>query len=212
MRRLIFVALTFSASLCTSLNAQNLSSESVAALARMARAKSVGALTRAKEIAGSTYRARVVFSARRLELEPNSKQAAESLFDLIPKTEEEQRIFMTLGDSLCDGESFRDMNSLDRLGERLPRDLAQAVLLVPSRMLKYVTYGWVSADDPHSDYLVQMETVCRTQHLLFVSAVRQLGNGTSPADGGFAAPSATWFRTKLFDPDKCHALELPEAE
>lgn len=173
----------------------------VAAMARMARAKSSEAVTVEKQKAGDNYRAQVVFTARSFELRPADKAAAVLLLNLIPQEDGQQTTWMTLGDSRCDSESVADMKSLGRAGDRLPRDLAQAVLLLPDRLPGYVAYAATSVHDPHSDYAVQMQTVCRARHPEFAKAVEGL-----PAD------KRDWFVKHVLNPDGCHALALPEAE
>ncbi len=106
-----------------------------------------------------------------------------------------------MGDSQCSAESLADMKSLGGLGERLPRDLARAVLLVPDKLPSYVSYAPISVQDPHSDYAVQMQAVCRAEHPEFVRAVEGL-----PTD------KRDWFVKHVLNPDGCHALALPEAE
>jgi hypothetical protein len=93
------------------------------------------------------------------------------------------------------------MKSLGRVGDRLPRDLAQAVMLVPDRLPGYVAYAATSVHDPHSDYAVRMQTVCRAKHTEFLKAVEGL-----PTD------QRSWFVNHVLNPDGCHVLALPEAE
>jgi len=195
---------------CGSLRAQDENCSVVVGLGRMARAKSVAALAAEERKAGDGYRAQVVFHARLLELDPKSRRAANSLLGLIPKDEKQELVLMTLGDSLCDGESLRDMNSLDRLGQRIPSGLARAVLLVPEKMQAYVSYARHALQDPHNDYAVQMERVCRARHDSFLRAVNQLADGIG--EGDFPTTSAEAFRTRILDPKSCHALALPEAD
>ena len=173
----------------------------VAATARMARAKSLAALNAEKPKAGGTYRARVVFAARAFQLNPNSKHAAEMLLESIPKDDEQQRVLLELGDSLCDGESLSDMESLARVGDSMPESLARAVLIVPEQLRAYVAYALTSIQDPHSDYAVQMEIVCRAQRSEFIKSVGRL-----PSD------QKTLFIKRVFNPDTCKALSLPESE
>jgi hypothetical protein len=173
----------------------------VAAIANMARARTSGELTTGKEKAGNSYRAQVVFAARSSELRRHDKRAALALLDIIPQGDEQHLAWMTMGDSLCDSESVADMTSLGRLGERLSRDLAKAVLLVPAKLPDYVLYAPTSVQDPHSDYAVQMEAVCRAEHREFVKAV-----------DGLPTDKREWFVNHVFNPDGCRAVALPEAE
>ena len=170
-------------------------------MAKMAHAESSAAVTGEKQKAGDSYRAQVVFAARSLELRPVDKKAAVLLLSLIPQDDGQHTTWMTMGDSLCDAESVADMKSLGRLGDRLPHDLARAVLLVPDKLPSYVSYAPTSVQDPHSDYAVQMQTVCRAEHPEFVKAVEGL-----PTD------KRDWFVKHVLNPDGCHALALPEAE
>jgi hypothetical protein len=193
----VVVCGTSGAGLC----AQEPNCDEAAAMTRMARAKSSEAVTVAKQKAGDKYRAQVVFAARSFELRPTDKSAAVLLLNLIPQDDGQQTTWMTLGDSLCDSESVADMKSLGELGDRLPRDLAKAVLLAPDRLPGYVAYAPTSVQDPHSDYAVQMQTVCRAKHSEFVKAVEGL-----PID------KRDWFVKHILNPEECHALALPEAE
>ena len=186
---------------CAALSAQAPNCDEVAAMARMARAKSTAFLGAEKRKAGDSYRAQLVFASRLLELHPEEQQAAVLLLNLIPQGDEQQTIWMTLGDALCSGESMSDMKSLGRLGESLPRKLARAVLLVPDKLPGYIAYASTSVQDPHSDYAVQMQTVCRDKHAEFLKAVEGL-----PSD------QRDWFVNHVFNPEGCHALALPEAE
>lgn len=186
---------------CAGALAQTPSCDQVTAIAQMARAKSSAALTAQKTRAGDSFRSRVVFAARLLELRPHSKSAAVRLLELIPKDDEQQTIWITLGDSMCEDEPVADMKSLGRLGESLPHALAKAVLLAPEGLPSYVAYAAVSVQDPHSDYAVQMQTVCRTRHAEFKEAVKKLPTGEQG-----------WFVEHIFDPKGCRALALPEAD
>ena len=183
------------------LSAQQVNCDEVAAIARMARARSSTVLNAQKPKAGDTYRARLVFAARIFQLDPKSKHAAEVLLESIPKDDEQQTVLIELGDSLCDGESLTDMQSLARVGEILPQNLARAVLIVPEKLPAYVAYALTSIQDPHSDYAVQMQIVCRTRHAEFIGSVGEL-----------ASDKKTLFVKRVFSPETCKALFLPEAE
>jgi hypothetical protein len=173
----------------------------VHAIARISRATSLAELDKAKQNSGGSYRTQIVLSARSFELQPGSRDAAVSLLNRLPQDDAQHATLMTLGDSLCDKESVVEMKSLSRLGERLPRDLAKAVLLVPDKLPGYVAYASTSVRDPHSDYAVQMQAVCRAKHSEFVKAVEAL-----PSD------QRDWFSKHVLNPEDCHALALPEAE
>jgi hypothetical protein len=170
-------------------------------MANMARAKSTSALIVEKRKAGESYRSQVAYAARRFELDPREKRTAEVFLDLIPKDDAQKTAWMTFGDSLCDSEPLPDMMDLSRLGARLPRDLAKAVLLVPEKMLAYVTNACEAVKDPHSDYALQMQRVCSTNHAGFTKAIGEL-----------SSDDRHWFISHILDPVGCRALALPEAD
>jgi hypothetical protein len=151
--------------------------------------------------AGNSYRAHLVFASRLFELNPSSHSNATKLLDLIPKDDAQHLVWMTFGSCYCGTGPIieKEMNALDRLGSRLPRDLAKAVLIVPERMMDYISYASTSVQDPHSDYAVQMKSVCLADHKDFVKAM----NNLSPDD-------KNWFTTRIFNPVGCHPLVFPE--
>ncbi len=165
-----FVGAVISTVCCGVSSAQEPNCDQTTAMARMARAKSSAALVAEKRGAGDSYRAEVVFTARSFELRPTEQRATVPL-DIIPQDDGQHTTWITLGDSLCSAETIADMKSLARVGENLPRELARAVLLVPNKLPSYVAYAPTSVQDPHSDYAVQMQTVCRAKHPEFVKAV-----------------------------------------
>jgi hypothetical protein len=183
-----------------SLWADALSCREVGGMAGMARANSVAALIKLKAIAGSSYRANVVFSFRRFQLRRDDTHAAAEVLGLIPRNSDEDSVWHTFGHYHCDAESERDLRTLAALGERLPHDLARAVLVVPGKMDEYVSYAYASIQYPDSDYAVQMQSVCRKRKPQFLRAVDSL-----PLD------QRQWFIAKIFDPKSCRALKLPEA-
>jgi len=187
--------------LCVALSAEEPNCREISAIARTAHAKTSRAVVEEKQKAGDSYRAQIVLAARSFELHPMDRKAAVLLLSLIPKDDAQHTVWMTMGDSLCDAESVDEMKSLGALGDRLPHDLARAVLLVPDKLPEYVAYAPTSVQDPHSDYAVQMQTVCRGKHAEFVKAVEGL-----PTD------QRDWFVKHVLNPAGCHALALPEAE
>ncbi len=170
-------------------------------MARMARSRSSIALAVQKRKAGDSYLAQVVFASRLLEIHPKEKSAAIHLLDLIPKDNAQQTTWLSLGDSLCSAETVADMTSLGRIGESLPRNLAKAVLLVPDKLTGYVSYASTSVQDPHSDYALRMQTVCRVKHAEFVKAVE-----------GLSTDKKNWFVRHVLNPEGCRTPSLPEAE
>ena len=186
---------------CGVLSAEKQDCDETAALTRMARAQSSAVLALEKRKAGDGYTAGVVFASRLLELHPKDQHAAVLLLNLIPRDEKQQTAWMTLGDSLCSTEPVSDMKVLGRLSEGLPRRLAQAILLVPERLPDYVAYALISTQDPHSDYAIQMQNVCRAEHPRFMKAV-----------AGLPPSKKDWFIKHILNPDGCRAVALPEAE
>ncbi|MGD0627984.1 MAG: hypothetical protein ABR987_01450 [Terracidiphilus sp.] len=194
---IVVVSLTFSGSL----HAQIQNRDQIARMARMARAKSTAQLMVEQRMAGDDYRVQIVSAARQLELVQSDKRSAVALLELIPKNDVQKAVWMTFGDSLCDVESISDMKSLGRLGDRLPHDLAMAVILIPEKMYEYVAYANQATQDPHNDYAMQMKTVCRINHEGFTKAIEELPEG-----------QRDWFVKHIVNPDGCHTLALPEAD
>jgi hypothetical protein len=91
------------------------------------------------------------------------------------------------------------MKALNQVGERIPHDLTKAVLLAPEKIPEYVAYSISSVQDPHSDYALQMQKVCRARHSEFVDAVAKL-----PPE------KKDRFLKYIFDLDGCNGLALPE--
>ncbi len=193
------VALSFLLTPCTVLPAEKPNCGEVEAIARMARAVSTAELAAYKGKAGTSYRARFVFAAKQFELKSERRDVALMLLNLIPKDDEQQQMLMTLGEHHCETESYHEMKSLAQLAERLPRDLARAVLLVPAKIPEYVAYSITSVQDLHSDYAIQMQKVCRARHSEFVDAVAKL-----------PWQKKDRFLMYIFDPEACNALTLPE--
>jgi hypothetical protein len=171
------------------------------AVAKMARAISTAELAAHKLKAGESYRAQLVYAAKLLELAPQRQDAAVLLLNLIPKDDQQQQLLMTLGEHHCETESYHEMKMLAQLAEHLPRDLTRAVLMVPDKIPQYVDYSLSSVEDPHSDYALQMEKVCKARHPEFVEAVTKLPREKRDR-----------FLKYVFDLDGCNALTLPEAD
>ena len=187
--------------LCTALLSQEPNCMEIHAVAGVAAAKSTVLLTTWKQKAGSSYRAQVAFAFRFFELHPSDQRAASAVLELIPKNQEQDSVWHETGALLCQNESYEDMSVLGKFGARLAHDLTKAVSLVPAKMLDYVSYANTSSGDPHSDYAVQMQTVCRSKHREFLRAVNQL-----PPD------ARKWFLSSTFNPGECRALAFPEAD
>ncbi len=195
------VVLTLLFAPCKALLAQEQNCVEIDAMVKMARSISTAELAADQLKAGESYRARVVYAARRLELDPQDRNAAALLLKLIPQDDAQHLLLMALGDHLCSTESYSEMKSLGQIGEHLPRDMAKAVLLAPDKMAEYVAYSIASVQDLHSDYAMQMEKVCRSRHSEFIAAVAKL-----PPE------KKEQFLKYIFDPDGCNALTLPEGE
>jgi hypothetical protein len=175
-------------------------------MVEMARATSTAMLTKWNRKAGDSYRAKVVFAFRVFELNPYDQHGAASILDLIPQNDEQSLIWYSFGDYLdCRAESNggseteKEVVTLARLEVRFTNDLARAVLIVPDKMLAYVSYANASDGYPDSDYAVQMKRVCRAKHLEFVKAVDQL-----------STDDKKWFLAHTFDPNGCRVLHFPE--
>jgi hypothetical protein len=181
-------------------DATNVPCDQVAAIAHMARANSLAVLAKAKRSAGTSYRAEIIFETRSFELQPGNRSAAVTLLKLIPQDGAQHTTLMTLGDSLCDSESVAEMKLLGRVGDRLPHDFSKAILLAPEMLPKYVAYASTSVQNPHSDYAMQMQTVCRADHSSFLKAVE-----------GMPADKRDWFEKHVLNPHGCRAIALPEA-
>jgi hypothetical protein len=181
--------------------AESLSCSQVAAISKMAASKSALSLTKWQKKAGDSYIAHLVYSFRAFELNPTDQQVAARLLSLVPPGEDEEPLWHTLDGFLCKEERIEEIKILAALQARFPRDIARAVVLDPKKMLDYVSYAYTSIQDPHSDYAVQMRSVCRTQHNAFVDAVNHL-----PSD------DRQWFVNKIFNPDECRAIAVPEAD
>jgi len=186
---------------CVNLGAQETNCAEIVSIAKVARASTIASMNANSKKAGDSYRARLVLAARRFELAPLSKNAAAVLLGFIPQNDEQQTVWMTLGDSLCDSEPVREMLSLSRVRDRLARDLAQAVLLVPGNIHAYLAYAAKAVGDPHSDYAMQMQRVCHAKYAAFTNAVRVM-----------APDDRAWFISHIFEPTACKPLALPEAD
>ena len=180
--------------------AQESDCKRVVATAAMARANSVATLQKAKQQAGDDYRANLVFAYRNFLLRHRMKSAAERLLELIPKNEGQQEVVMTLGDSLCQGETPADMRSLSRVSEALARQFTKAVKLAPEFLPAYIGYSLDAVADSHSDYAVQMKCICQQNHQSFMEAIKRL-----PAD------KQDRFAKYVMKPNSCSVVAIPEA-
>jgi hypothetical protein len=79
--------------------------------------------------------------------------------------------------------------------------LARAVSLVPRYMDAYVRYSLLAAPNPHTDYAIQMQRVCRNLHSEFIKAVEALPKS-----------DREWFVKSILDPKRCRAIAIPESD
>lgn len=195
------ICLNFVIAILSVLAAHGQTCAEITAAAEMARARSTTALLDASKHAGEGYRSRFVRAFRSFQLQPRSKESAIHLLELIPAGDEQQKTVMTLGDSLCEEESLADMKALAQVNEGLAREVARAVLLVPTLLPRYLEYATVAVQDPHSAYAVEMKRVCRALGADFSRAVEQL-----PGD------KKRVFGTQVMNPSGCKPLAIPEGE
>jgi hypothetical protein len=167
----------------------------------MAESKSDKALSSWKNTAGEGYIAHLVYAFRSFELQPTDQSAAARLLSMIPPTSQEESLWYSLDGFLCKEEQDEEITVLAKLHARMPRDISKAVLLVPAKLRDYISYAFDSVQDPESDYAVQMQAVCRGQHKAFLAAVNSL-----------SVDNKRWFVTKIFNPDACRAIAVPEAD
>jgi len=167
----------------------------------MVRTKSLAALISERGQMKEGYRSRLVYAARSVELHPKDRNGALEFLKLISVDDQQQTEIMTLGDSLCSDESISEMEALEALRDRIPRDLVIAAVLVPGKLSEHVSYALVSTQHPHSDYEIQMERVCRKMPGQFRSALQNL-----PPE------KRDWFVAHVLDPAACHAVALLEAQ
>jgi len=214
MKTRVFVGLLFVmyllAGFSTNLPAQEKDCGEIGIMASLARAQSQASLMRLKRKAGDSYGIQAVFAARQFELIPTSKEAAALLLNVIPQNHEQQDVWDAMNNYQCEGETDQEMSILAKLKYIHASDLARAVMLVPKKLLAYVSYAGEAVQDPDNDYAVQMRRVCRSHHKAFVRAVDLLGKGEERNQ--FSIPSSAWFRGHIFNPDGCKTLAFPEAD
>jgi hypothetical protein len=193
--------LSFSPCLLVVARAQDENCGQVITLKKIAEATSVASLKELARKAAQNYQLQVALAARRLELNPRSRDAASSFLALIPQNDDQHSAWITFGDSMCENESSHDMDILDRFGARLEHDLATAVILVPGKMPEYMEFAFESVGNPHSNYAVEMQRVCRKQHATLMREI----NALPPKD-------RTYLGQHILDAETCKALMLPEGD
>jgi hypothetical protein len=195
----VILTLTCILFLCSTSSSQNNNCSELRAIASMQQAQSMQALLKAKQMGGSSYRAKLVFAYRAFELNPGNKTDAQRLLALIPTSEVQQNAVVTLGDFLCDGESNADLLSLSGIRDGLARQLSKAIAIAPQYMSAYIQYSLNAIADPHSDYAIQMKKVCDRDHARFLASVTAL-----------TAEQITRFKRFVMNPDTCRPIAIPE--
>ena len=144
----------------------------------------------------------LVFFSRWLMLSPKSTVAAHGLLQTIPVNQKEAENLMILSDPPEKiSASTSDLLALGNIHDRWPQLVARAVLLSPSDMTNYVTYLPLAAIDMHSDFTGKATRVCNKLPKEFRSAI-----------AGLSKEDRAYVRRKVFDPDRCEAIFVGEAE
>jgi hypothetical protein len=170
-------------------------------LTAMSTCADVECLNLYRRQAGSTKLGRIVYYEKWLLLKP-SRAAAEGLLRNIPESEGEQTQMMTLPDWHADAtRSTKDMESMAQIYEHWPSSIADAVVQFPQYLPAYIRYGLLAPNDVHSDYTGNEERVCHNDRAQFQAAFQRL-------DGKIQAH----LRKYVFNPEKCRAIFISEAE
>lgn len=172
----------------------------LAAIAKVAGAKNESELIAQARQIGSSYFAQSVFAARSFEIR-NDRNSAAILLDLLPKNDEQRVIWGSLGQAVCDRETVSEAKLLGRLRDRLAKNVAQAVILAPEKMLPYVVFSLGTTSDPHSEYALEMKRVCLRKKGVLTEAVEML-----------AEHEKRWFHGHVMALKNCQALDLPESD
>lgn len=193
---LVFISGAF---ICDLSLAADLSCDELKSSIDMVRSNSTDTLTGYRVAAGNSYRVDVIFAFKYFELNDKDMRAGRRLFKILPKNDKQYGIWLTMGDSLCNDESVADMKLLDEFSARFSLLLSRAVMSNPDEMPRYVEFSLMAAQDPHSDFALQMKRVCLAKHEAFKRAVK----GLSIAD-------RHWFAAHVMHVDHCKPLALPE--
>jgi hypothetical protein len=198
--QVILLFFAIAAALSGQLCAQEPSCAQVHAMAQMARARSMSELNPLKRAAGDSYRARLVFAFRALDLRP-AERTASAVLDFLPQDDSHRGEWSSLSGWICEEEQERDVKSLALLQTRIPRDFAKSVILFPKRMYQYISYPVIVGLGPDDDYAEEMVAVCRTHPREFRAAIGQLPK-----------KDRDWFLKVIFEPSDCRALAHPEGD
>ncbi len=106
---------------------------------------------------------------------------------------------MTLADAGCAEETGAQMRALEHVRRELPRQWADAVLMHPSYMRRYVEASIRISWDPHSHYAEDMVKVCRTAPSRFAQAVSSM-----------SAKEKRVFGKEVFSVRGCRPIALAE--
>jgi hypothetical protein len=170
-------------------------------LTAMSSCGDVECLNGYRQQAGSTKLGRIVYYEKWLLLEP-SKTAAEGLLRNIPDSEGEQMQMMALSDWHADAtKSTKETDSLAQIYEHWPRSVGDAVMVFPQYLPVYIRYGLLAPNDVHSDFTGNEERVCRNDRAQFQAAFARLDGKTQ-----------SHLRKYVFNPEKCRAIFISEAE
>ena len=167
-------------------------------LAAISRCPVVPCLNPYREQVGVSKLARIVFYEKWILLEL-SRTAAEGLLRNLPESEAEQAQMMTLRDAATN--SKEDSSALAEIYQSWPSSIADAVIAFPQYLPAYIRFGLLAPNDIHSDYTGNEERVCRKDPARFRAAFEYL-NGKTQAH----------LRKYVFDPEKCRAIFVSEAE
>ncbi len=185
---------------CYVFGASSTSCDQVHASARIVRASSPAAVAAEERNAPAGYIVEVAAAFRRFELQPRSQAQAVGLLQKIPSDQNQHELILALAAATCEDESDLELEALARIQNEFPRMLAKAVRLAPDYLEAYVRYALIALN-PHSDYAIQMQSVCRNIHRRFTMAVATLSE-----------TDRKWFKTEVIDPKSCRAIAIPEAE
>ena len=170
-------------------------------LTLMGRCADVKCLNALRAQVGNSKPSKIAFYEKWLLLEP-SRVAAKGLLHNMPESELEQIQMMTLAD-WHEGatESKKDMENLAEIYESWPRSVADAAMALPQYLPEYIRYGLLALNDIHSDYTGNEERVCRADRTGFQAAFERLDR-----------KSQAYLRKYVFNPEKCRAIFITEAD
>lgn len=158
---------------------------------RVVHAESIRQIEQIAHESRSSYRLNVLRAFRRFELRKDAADADEIL-RLLPKDDRQYEIWMTLGDSLCMGESVDDMATLDDFSSRFSRLLADAVVERPRMIGDYIDFVIAHKQDAGNDFGGDVDKVCQARHREFIDAV-----------AGFSKSRIEWISKHIVSIESC---------